>query len=266
MKSILSFFSKKAFLGVSSALLAVGILTPSAANAATFVDTELFLSVDVSGSVNFNEFNLQKQGYANAFLDADVQNLITSSQNGIAVALGYWSDSSQQNTAVPFTLLKTAADANAFSALISATTRPFSSSTGIGSAIDYAANELLTNDFDGTRLVIDLSGDGTNNVGVAPSTARDAALANGITTINGLPIGDAGLLSYFENNVQGGADSFSILANDFASVDAAVKQKLFQEISNNPTDVPEPGILLGLVGMSAAGLSLKKRNQEEETA
>ncbi|PZO43187.1 MAG: PEP-CTERM sorting domain-containing protein [Phormidesmis priestleyi] len=265
MKSI---FSRKSFLGASCALLALGALTPAASYAATFVDvdTELYLSVDSSGSVNTNEFNLQKQGYANAFLDTAIQNLIASSPKGISAAFGYWSSASQQQTAVASTWLRTAADAANFSALISATTRPFSSSTGIGKGIEFAANELLNNSFRGTRLVIDVSGDGTNNSGLSPSIARDAALLAGVTTINGLPIGNASLLSYYQNNVQGGANSFSILANDFASFDAAVKDKIFREIvvipPTPPTSVPEPGLMIGLVGIGVAAFSLKRRNEE----
>lgn len=266
IKSIFSSLSKKVFFSVSSALLAFGVLTP-ASYAATFVDTELYLSVDVSGSVNSNEFLLQKQGYVNAFRNQDVQNIIESSQNGLAVALGYWSSGSQQQTAVDFTLLKTAADASNFADLIDATTRPFSGGTRIGPAIDFASNALLNNSFDGSRLVIDVSGDGTSSA-FTTAAARDAAVANGIV-INGLPIGGAGLLTFFEDNVQGGDGSFSILANDFATIDAAVQQKLFREIATTTpptTDVPEPGILLGLIGVGASALSLRKYQNSESAA
>lgn len=131
MKSLLSFISKQAILG-ASAVLAVGVFTPSASYAMTMVDTELYLSVDTSGSVSSSEFDLQRQGYANSFLSPAIQNLIASTPNGIAAALGYWSSSNQQVTAVPFTLIKTATDATDFATLISNTTRPFSGGTSIG--------------------------------------------------------------------------------------------------------------------------------------
>ncbi|WP_235006707.1 DUF1194 domain-containing protein, partial [Calothrix rhizosoleniae] len=59
-------------------------LLPSASYAAslTQVATELVLSVDVSGSVNTTEFNLQKQGYVDAFRDTTIQQQISNLTGG----------------------------------------------------------------------------------------------------------------------------------------------------------------------------------------
>lgn len=263
MKFTLLQFSAKIALG-TAALLTLGILAPSKSLAMTMVDSELYLSVDVSGSVSTAEFDLQKNGYANAFRDSSIQSLITSAQNGISVAYGYWSGLNQQETTITSTLLKTNQQINDFADLIAATTRPFNGNTGIGDAISFAAAELLNNQFDGKRLVIDVSGDGTRNTGSQPSDARDAAVAAGIT-INGLPIGNAFLESYYQTNVQGGDGSFTILANSFEDFDSAVQQKLFKEISggnNGAADVPTPALLPGLIGIGAAALRKRKGNEE----
>jgi len=143
-------------LGTASTVLALGAISPSVF-AATIVGTELVLSVDVSGSVNSSEFNLQKQGYADAFRNPTIQEEIAKIPGGIAATLSYWSFSAQQS--VPWFLITDATSANAFADAIESTTRPFSGSTGIANAIDFAANLLNTNDYDGTRRVIDVSGD-----------------------------------------------------------------------------------------------------------
>ena len=78
--SILSNTSAKAALCVSSIALASGMLA-GAAQAMTVTDSELYLSVDASGSIDSHEFELQKQGYAKAFQNSVIQELISKSEN-----------------------------------------------------------------------------------------------------------------------------------------------------------------------------------------
>ena len=61
------------------------------------VDIELVLSVDVSRSIDAWEFDLQRQGYANAFRDERVLEAIASGQlQRIAVTLIEWSGVMEQ--------------------------------------------------------------------------------------------------------------------------------------------------------------------------
>ena len=61
----------------------VGMLLVSApAYALTEVDTELQLLMDVSGSVSASEFNLQLQGYVDAFYSQAVQYAILDTSDG----------------------------------------------------------------------------------------------------------------------------------------------------------------------------------------
>jgi hypothetical protein len=65
-----------------------------------------------------------------------------------------------------------------------------------------------------------------------------------------LPIpGQAGLLASYQNNIQGGAGSFTIPAASFADFGAAAQSKLTTEI----TGVPEAGSL-ALLGIALAGM------------
>ncbi|QDZ06491.1 DUF1194 domain-containing protein [Sphingomonas panacisoli] len=248
---------------VSAALLGMGMMmAPSVAQAQaapTNVDIELALLIDVSGSVDTTEFNLQRQGYVNAFNDSAIQAVFASGKSA-AITVVYWSGQAEQSQAVGWTLVNSAASASAFANLIAATSRPFSGSTAIGSAINYIAPKFFTNAFNGTRQVIDVSGDGATNEGADTLTARNAALALGVDQINGLPIlGESGLLAFYQNNVQGGAGSFTQPAATFADFDAAIKAKIGRELVGG---VPEPTTWAMMVmGFGAVGFSLRRRNK-----
>lgn len=221
------------------------------------VSLELALLVDVSGSVDNAEYNLQRQGYVNAFNDAGIQSAIASFAGGIAVTYIEWSGAAQQFANVGWTQITNAAQSSAFATLIAGTTRAFSGSTAPGSAINFVTPTFTSNTFQGARWVIDVSGDGEANDGASTSAARDAFLlpTAGISkAINGLPIGGGITLSnWYANNIVGGTNSFLVAASSFDAFDTALKQKIGREITN---DVPEPGSLallgLGLAGLAAA--------------
>ncbi len=248
----------------SAAVVTTTLLSASMASAATIVDLELFLSMDVSGSVDTAEFGLQKTGYVQAFQDAAVQAAIVSKPNGVAVALGQWSTTA--NTPIlGWTLLKTAADANAFATAINGISRLSSGSTCVACGINAAVSALQTNDYNGPSI-IDVSGDGSQNQSASngpagtstASGARDAAAAFGIK-INGLPIlgSEGGLLSWYTNNVKT-ADGFVTAAASFDDFNLAVQRKIVREISGD-TNVPGPLPILG-AGM-ALGFSRRLRQR-----
>ncbi len=139
-----------------------------------------------------------------------------------------------------WTLINSAASANAFAAALALTARSSSGNTAPGSALNFATPLFANNGFEGLRQVIDVSGDGERNEGANTADARDAALAAGVDAINGLAIGGASLQAWYAANIQGGAGSFVIGVNDFADFAAAIEQKLVAEIRN---EVPEPGTL-----------------------
>ncbi len=228
----------------------------------TLVDLELSLLVDVSGSVSTGEFNLQKQGYVNAFNDASLWDRIQAGRHGrIAVNYIYWSSATNQQLAVDWMLIDSYASSQMFAGMIDGTTRPFSGGTEPGAAISYATPLFFSNMFQGDRLVIDVSGDGCGNTARTQS-ARDAALAAGVTTINGIVIGGgASIRNCYERDVIGGEGAFVEVAMDFDEFDEALRRKLEREIA--PSVVPEPGTVVlmatGLVGVLGVGVFRRRR-------
>ena len=216
---------------------------PSAAR----VDLMLVLAADVSRSIDADKYELQRKGYASAMSDPEVLRAIAAGPTGrIAVAFVEWAGSSSQRLVIGWTIIGTPAEAQAFGAEVAVAPRSFMDRTAIGSAIDFSAALFAAAPIAAERKIIDISGDGDSNGGRDIRTARDEALAHGITAINGIVIlsdmtGPAylvahthppgGLQAYYRQNVTGGVNSFVAVADGFESFGRSLVAKLIQEIS-----------------------------------
>lgn len=221
-----------------AALLSAALPTSGRAQGDYPVDLELILMADGSGSVDHEEFLLQRRGYARALREPRVVNAIRSGALGrIALTYVEWSGHSLQVPIVPWTVIHTAADVEAFAQQLEKQPRSLEGGgTAVGSAILYGVESLKNNQYKGTRRVIDLSGDGPDKDGVAAAFGRDRAVAQGIT-VNGLPILSPQrptLDIFFMDNVIGGPGAFSIPAKGFKDFYSAILTKLIREIAGVP--------------------------------
>jgi len=223
------------------------LFLPACTLAAEAVDLLLVLAVDVSRSVDEDEWKLQRDGYVNALTNPRVVDAIMSGPNQrIAVSYVEWAGETYQRVLVDWRIVGNRNEAEGFVAALSEFPYTPASWTSISGGIDYSVKVLERAPFEAPRRVIDVSGDGRNNHGRAAWLARDDAVKLGIV-INGLPImndranfgrpAERDLDLYYEREVIGGPGAFIVAATDFSSFGQAILAKLIKEISWAPEDV-----------------------------
>lgn len=224
-------------VGRRALILLFGVLAmvfvPGLSRAQQSVDLELVMAVDVSGSVDGEEFALQMGGIAKAFRDPSViQAIETATPRGIAVVVVLWSSSEWQSVAVDWWRIASRADAQAFATAVEAAPRESTGNTAIASAIEFSVRAFDGNGYEGARRVIDVSGDGISNDGPDTAPTRDWAVEQGIT-INGLVIVENNLPArkFYREKVIGGPGAFAMDARGFADFARVFKRKLLREIS-----------------------------------
>jgi hypothetical protein len=211
-------------------------------DAASSVDLELVLAVDVSYSMDMDELAIQREGYAQAIISKEfLQALKTGPTGKIAVTYFEWAASSDQKIIIPWRVIDGPETADAVANEIMKTPIRRASRTSISGAINFAMPLFDENPYHGLRRVIDISGDGPNNNGVPVTGARDAALEKGIT-INGLPImvkepsystmDIDNLDIYYEDCVIGGPGSFVVTIKDRDKFKEAIRTKLLLEVAD----------------------------------
>lgn len=197
------------------------------------VDVALVLAVDVSNSVDWFEYELQKYGISKAIRDPEVLKAINAGRNRrIAVALVQWAGSTSRRIAVPWTLLSDRASVEQIAKIIDVMPREFDGdATNISGVLAYATDLLSAAPYQAARKVIDVSGDGRENVSDAPELMRDRAIAAGIT-INGLAIEneEKALRHHYRNRIIGGPGAFVLPVARFEDFADAMKKKLIREI------------------------------------
>lgn len=271
---------KRVFAAGAIAVSAVFGYLPGAQAAPIAVDLELILAADVSGSLDIADFNLQRDGYVAAFQSAAVKSAIASGTLGrIAVTLVYWSINQVQS--VGWTLIDSAASADAFAAAIGAAARPFSGGTGMTDAVNFSSGLFGTNGFEAARQTIDISGDGSESIACSSSTfscaplqaARNAysvgAPVGVVRAINAIWIDDRNFFGddvtdaiqavpYGLENVVTANHSFTGIVQDFGTFSDAIRTKLVAEII--VIEVPEPATL-PLIGAALLGLLAIRRRR-----
>ncbi len=223
-------------------------LAPAHGQGGQTVGLEIVLLVDVSASVNDEEFRLQAGGLATALASTAVLDAIRAlAPRGMAVCVVQWANHANQQKSVDWTVLHRDPDALWFAEQIASMPRMIHGGhTAIGDALSFALNELRSNRYSGLRRVIDVSGDGRANDGRPLRAAREAVLEHGIT-FNGLAIlNELPLLGkYFRDRLIGGAGAFVMTARDYTDFARAIRHKLEREIGSVPvTNNAIPGAII----------------------
>lgn len=223
--------------------LLLAATAPAAAEAGEPVDLELVLLGDASWSIDSGELALQRQGSGDALTDPRVLDAIAQGAIGaIAVAYVEWAASFSTDIVVDWRVIRDRSSAEAFAAALRNAPRRAQGFNAIGPGIALATTMIANNDFDGTRAVIDVSGDGPDLGAPRADEARDKAVAAGITVnalaiearsesayTNGIP-----LAANYVEHVIGGPGAFVAVARGMESFRDAILAKLVREISGNP--------------------------------
>jgi hypothetical protein len=153
------------------ALAAAGQPVPSFATVP--VDLELVLAVDVSGSMDREEAEMQRAGYVSALVDPKVLRAIRSGYHGrIAATYVEWSGWDYNEVITDWRLLDNEESVRAFSDVIAAAPLTRGRYTSISGAIEFSLPLFDENAYEGKRRVIDVSGDGPPTTRAAWSSWR----------------------------------------------------------------------------------------------
>jgi hypothetical protein len=224
------------------------LLTAVPVQAAEPVDVELVLAVDVSLSMSPMELDIQRRGYVAALTHPKVVQAIQDGVHGrIAVTYFEWAGDAMQRVIVPWTVIATQADAQAFAAKLELGVPNSARRTSISGALSFAGDLLAESGYAGMKRVIDISGDGPNNQGEPVDGVRDRIIKQGIT-INGLPLMTSGgrmssydfadLDTYYTRCVIGGPGAFVVPVNEWSQFPEAIRRKLVLELAGAPSFVP----------------------------
>lgn len=236
-------------IGLLIAATAVTFGLAAPAGAQSFVDLELVLAADGSGSIDDQELRLQRDGYAAAITHPSVLSAIAAGETGrIALAYVEWGAAESQYTIVDWTVIEGSDSAAAFAAELRRQPRAARGWNSISGAIDYSADLIRSNAFDAPRKVIDVSGDGPQRGGRPVEVARDEAVLAGIT-INALVLSTPGggypgpggmpLADHYTLSVIGGFGAFVMTADRGESFRNAILAKMIREIADKrPTGGP----------------------------
>lgn len=208
------------------------------------VDLALVLAADGSGSIDEDEFRLQREGYAWAITHPRVLAAIRGGVEGaIAVAYMEWGAPESQHTIVDWLVIDGAETAEEFAAELRAAPRVAFGYNSISNALFHAGTLFSGLQVWAERLVIDISGDGPQ-IGGRPLHEVRRALVNEGITINALVIVSPGggvpgpggmpLDEHYERDVIGGPGAFVRTAKSREELSEALLNKLILEIAGAP--------------------------------
>lgn len=219
---------------VKTAIFLAAVLWGAVASAQDGCRLALTLAIDVSSSVDEDEYALQKNGLAAALDASEVRDAILFGGRGyVALSVYEWSGFGQQVLQLDWQTLRSHDDIDRAAVAISEMERSHDDfPTSIGPALGFGV-QLLSRASFCERKVIDVSGDGVNNDRYGPREAYRHFNVAGVT-VNGLVVlgDDPGVAEYYLTEVLHGSQAFMITALGYEDFRAAMTRKLYREVSD----------------------------------
>jgi hypothetical protein len=232
------------------ALLVLGLaLAGSAASADLMTDANIVTGLDISNSISQDEMLLELAGLAQAIRDPRVLTAIKGGKRGcIGFAVFAWHHG-QFPAVVSWMTIATPQDAEIAARAIEARRLVnlelegraqvewyIGRLTDLSQAIDYADAMLMEAPYAAGRDVINVVGNGEDNIGEDSRLARDRFVARG-GTVNGLVIGgDTAMVDYYRDRVIGGRAAFVMSISQGAAMADAFVRKFIGDIVAGRSD------------------------------
>lgn len=205
-------------------------------------DVNIVTGLDVSGSIEARETQIQIDGMVQALRSPRVASAIQTGRYGrIGFAVFVWANGNQPVFA-SWLLISSPEDALIASEQLGRRLNAILSSkeaaklgnlTDLSGAMIYGGEMLRSAPYIADRAFLNIVGNGIDNVGDGPELARSALLSLGIT-INGVVVGhDRGVTGYFRQEVIGGPNAFVLNAADPAKLIDVLERKFTTEIAFN---------------------------------
>lgn len=198
----------------------------------------LSLVIDVSSSIDREEYKLQMEGLAQAFRSERVARIV---DNDNPVALNVIFFDSTARVVVPWVVLNNHEELYTLATRLENTPYPSGMYTNVHDGLRLALDSFNNVPCTTENYTVDISGDGENNVGrhteLEPiiQTAQEMGVR-----INTLPImthhldeENRKLFNYFNDNYAAPTGGFTIGSNGFEDFARAIFQKLTREIAQN---------------------------------
>lgn len=239
------------------AVLAIGLLVPSPACASapevgSETDANLITALDLSDSIMRHEEWIEFEGLARAVERREFLRAVAGGRSGrVGFAVFAWSSSGRHQEIVPWTVIAGPGDAVRVADRIRHARKSLrfglrmrrgadgvgaapSGRTDLSAALEVAIGLALNGPHPASRTVINVCGNGEDNVGSPPDQARDLAVGFGFV-VNAMVIGRRpGVAEYFRRHVQGGAGSFVLHAADPDALGDAFLEKFLRDLIATP--------------------------------
>ena len=231
-------------LGAGGAAHAGDVAASGVAASGVVTDANIVTGLDISASIDAGAMRAQIVGMATAIGSPEVVAAIRSGYHGrIGFTVFAWHHG-QFPTVVSWSVIASQEDARAAADAVAArldvkveeeahrsVKNYIGRLTNLSQAIDHAAVLVGAAPFPTDRAVVNIIGNGTDNVGEGPAIARDRFVEAG-GTVNGVVLGpDPGLLEYYREHVIGGPGAFVLSTADADGILDVMRRKLVVEIA-----------------------------------